>query len=165
MKTSKLIAGLRIRLHQIAFLGLVVLVLFTGSRWSKGSFEFIGSLLFSIGLCFVAVAIIGRMWCMLYIGGQKTKALATEGPYSLSRNPLYFLSLLGAVGIGMCTKTFTIPLLIFGCVFPVYRATIKTEEAKLAKLHGDIHVRYRCAVPQFFRSFVGSKSRMRNRLT
>lgn len=157
MTASKLITRLRIRLHQIAFAGVLVLMLLADSRWNTGALEIVGSLLFFVGLCLVAAAVLGRLWCMLYIGGQKTSTLVTEGPYSLSRNPLYFLSLLGAIGVGMCTKTFTIPLLIFACVFPVYHATIKTEEAKLARQHGDTHSRYCRAVPRFFPKFSAFK--------
>lgn len=157
MNANKFFAGLRIRLHQIAFLGTAVFVMLSGSRWNDGAFEIIGALLVFAGLCLVAVAMLGRLWCMLYIGGRKTDMLVTDGPYSLSRNPLYFFSLLGAVGIGLCTKTLTVPILLFVCVYPIYGATIRAEEANLAAVHAGAYARYRCAVPRFFPMLSGFK--------
>ena len=42
-----------------------------------------------IGIILIMVGIIGRTWCAMYIGGNKLNRLVTEGPYSLTRNPLY----------------------------------------------------------------------------
>ena len=46
------------------------------------------------GYLAIVVAIGLRLWCTLYIGGSKSRTLVTDGPYSVSRNPLYFASIL-----------------------------------------------------------------------
>lgn len=57
------------------------------------------TILFLLGLLLVGVATVGRLWCSLYISGHENSELITTGPYSLSRNPLYFFSLPGFAGI------------------------------------------------------------------
>ena len=47
------------------------------------------------GVLLIAIAILGRAWCTLYIGGRKAQELTDSGPYSLSRNPLYVFSFIG----------------------------------------------------------------------
>lgn len=53
------------------------------------------------GLLLIVLCFVGRLWCILYIGARKNEELVTVGPYSLCRNPLYFFSTVGAVGIGL----------------------------------------------------------------
>jgi hypothetical protein len=92
----------------------------------------------------------GRLWCSVYIAGYKTDKLITQGPYSMCRNPLYFFSLLGALGVGFATGTFLFPLLIliaFGWYYPF---VIKSEEAGLMKMHKSEFEIYVKKVPRFF---------------
>ncbi len=67
---------------------------------------------FSIGLILVAIGSIGRLWCMLYISGHKTKTLITTGPYSLCRNPLYCFSFIGTIGLGFSAESLVVTLLL-----------------------------------------------------
>lgn len=53
------------------------------------------------GMAMIAVAVLGRTWSSLYIGGRKNAELVQFGPYSLMRNPLYTFSFIGAAGIGL----------------------------------------------------------------
>ena len=84
----------------IGFLCLIaILWLATPTSWSI----FAGFLLMMAGMFF-------RAWSSGYI--NKDKELATEGPYSLSRNPLYFGSLILGSGIAVASNN-TITYLIF----------------------------------------------------
>ena len=98
----------------------------------------------------MGIASIGRLWCSLYIAGYKTERLVNQGPYSISRNPLYFFSLLGAIGVGLASETLLIPLLILIAFVVYYPFVIKSEEADLLKLHDKEYEIYLKEVPRFF---------------
>lgn len=138
----------RIACSRLFGYAILALLLVTGSRWQP--YPWLHSLWFLIGSILVAIAVVGRLWCSLYISGYKNDRLITEGPYSLSRNPLYLFSLLGALGVGFATKTLTIPILI-GLAFALYYpAVIRAEEAKLRALHPKRYESYARAVPRFW---------------
>ena len=59
------------------------------------------ALITNLGLLLIAVCIVGRTWCTLYIGGHKKRQLRTHGPYSVVRNPLYVFTIIGTAGIGV----------------------------------------------------------------
>jgi protein-S-isoprenylcysteine O-methyltransferase Ste14 len=65
-----------------------------------------------VGFCLVLFCLGGRMWSILYIGSRKNRELVTSGPYSVTRNPLYFASTIGAVGIGLIYGSVVIALLL-----------------------------------------------------
>ena len=50
--------------------------------------------LFAIGIALVGISSLGRMWCSLYIAGDKDESLMTQSPYSACRNPLYFFGMM-----------------------------------------------------------------------
>ncbi len=112
----------------------------------------LSALLFLFGLVLVGIATAGRLWCSLYISGYKNRELVTCGPYSLCRNPLYFFSFLGFVGIGFTTETFSVGLasiLIFAMAYP---AIIRHEEAFLMSKFGEAFAEYCSRTPRFFPS-------------
>lgn len=84
---------------------IVILWLATPDVWSICS----GFLLMMAGMFF-------RAWSSGYI--NKDKELATEGPYSLTRNPLYFGSLILGSGIAVASNN-----LITYLIFIVYYLT------------------------------------------
>jgi hypothetical protein len=76
--------------------------------------------------------------------------LVTEGPYSLTRNPLYFISLVGSAGVGLCTETFLLPtILIIGFAL-YYPDVIHKEEKILLELHHETYREYIVSTPRFF---------------
>ena len=139
----------RIVMTRVAAAVAAVALLSCKSHW-EGKNEMITLTLFVIGIVLVGIASLGRMWCSLYIAGYKDESLITQGPYSVCRNPLYFFSMLGAVGIGFCTETLIFPalfLLLFALYYPL---VIRSEEKRLHELFGDEFDRYRRRVPAFF---------------
>ena len=71
----------------------------------------------------------------------------------MCRNPLYFFSLIGAVGLGLVTETISIPL-IFLVVFSIYYPfVIRAEEKWLNQIHGAEFQRYCKEIPRFIPSF------------
>jgi hypothetical protein len=68
----------------------------------------------------------------------------------MCRNPLYFFSILGALGIGFASETLLIPLLIFIAFVIYYPSVIRSEEAGMMKLHKNEFAMYMQKVPCFF---------------
>ena len=110
----------------------------------------VSAALFLVGCVLVGIASLGRLWCSVYIAGYKTDHLVVVGPYSISRNPLYFFSLLGGFGVGLVTETFTIPLIILVMFALYYPFVIRHEENKLRNIYGDKYEAYFHSVPQFW---------------
>jgi protein-S-isoprenylcysteine O-methyltransferase Ste14 len=140
----------RILVSRLFIVAIVVLLLISKSRWEDSLWE---SIFFMAGAVLIGFAVTGRLWCSLYISGYKSNTLITEGPYSMSRNPLYFFSFLGAVGVGLATGTLTIPVCIILAFAFYYPMVIKAEQKKLAKIHGDAFSDYCKKTPAFFPSF------------
>ena len=105
------------------------------------------------GLGAIAICIVGRAWCSLYIGGRKKAEIVDLGPYSLSRNPLYVFSFFGAFGIGAQTGSLTIAVAFVVIAWLVFRATVKREEAWLAGAFGETYATYFARTPRFWPRF------------
>ena len=142
----------RLILSRIAAVFVLFFLFSTQSRWETKN-ETITFSLFCTGLIFVAIASLGRMWCSLYIAGYKDDKLVTEGPYSICRNPLYFFSMIGVLGVGCATETFTFPIVFILLFAFYYPFVIKSEERRLKKLFGVAFDEYTKRVPAFFPSF------------
>lgn len=122
-------------------------VLASSSKWRTVSV--VGDLLFMAGCVLVGIGVLGRLWCSLYVAGYKSQCLVTAGPYAMSRNPLYFSSLLGALGVGLATETLTIPLAVLVFFVAYYPWVIRGEEKRLLSLHGGDFESYRRRTPVF----------------
>src|SRR5580700_2503600 len=93
-----------------------------------------------IGVAIAALGELLRVWAVGY-SGVTTRAeivtaptLVTNGPYAITRNPLYVANAIVALGVG------------------VYAIIIPLEEAYLAGLYGQEYRRYLEAVPQLMPS-------------
>jgi protein-S-isoprenylcysteine O-methyltransferase Ste14 len=106
-----------------AFVGILclvaVLLLATPNTWSI----FIGFFFMMIGMFF-------RAWSSGYI--DKDRELATEGPYSLTRNPLYFGNLLLGSGIAIACNNW-ITYLICAVYYVFFFSFLITIERKRLK--------------------------------
>ncbi|WP_419655920.1 nickel-cobalt-cadmium resistance protein [Desulfosarcina variabilis str. Montpellier] len=124
----------------------------TQSLWETKN-EVLTVFLFFIGMILVGIASLGRMWCSLYIAGYKDDKLVVQGPYSICRNPLYFFSMIGTLGIGFATETLTFPILFILMFALYYPFVIKSEEKRLKQLFGASFEQYTQSVPAFFPKF------------
>lgn len=150
MSAKQLFERYRVGFSRFFLLILGLGLLFVGSKWEET--PLIGTILF-LGACIlVGIASLGRLWCALYISGYKDNTLVMVGPYSLCRNPLYFFSLLGAIGVALATKTITIPLIALVLFLIYYPLVIKSEELRLSAIHKERFESYRQTVPAFFPS-------------
>ncbi|MGK6314303.1 methyltransferase family protein [Neorhizobium sp. DT-125] len=98
----------------------------------------------------ILIAIAGRGWSLFYIGGRKNSELVTSGPYSMMRNPLYFFSLIGIVGVAAQTGS----LLSMGAItltaYLAFDMAMRGEEAYLASRYGQRFEEYRQAIPRLW---------------
>lgn len=147
-----LIEHLRIPVSRIAAAVGLFFLCSTTSYWDKQN-SMVAFVLFLIGMILVAIASLGRMWCSLYIAGYKDQKLITKGPYSLCRNPLYFFSMLGGIGVGFSTETLTFPLLLSVLFAIYYPFVIKSEEIRLERFFGHAFTDYKMKVPAFLPRF------------
>lgn len=108
----------------------------------------------------MAVTLLGefhQLWAASHL--RKDKQLATSGPYSHVRNPMYFgrfFVLLGLIlmiqGSNPATIVAKVPMLVVGYVliFTWYvRARVGREEGRLIKIFGDDYAHYCSEVPRF----------------
>jgi protein-S-isoprenylcysteine O-methyltransferase Ste14 len=103
----------------------------------------------SFGVFLMLACITGRCWCTLYIGGRKGAELVESGPYSISRNPLYFFTFLGSAGIGAQTGSLIVTAGFVFLTWLVFRMTVAREEAFLKGALGAPYARYLARVPRF----------------
>lgn len=103
-----------------------------------------------VGLLCVSAACLGRIWCSVFIAGRKDQELVTYGPYALCRHPLYALSLLGGLGIGLATLSLSLSLAGLAGLWWLMREASHTEERHLAARFGEIYEQYRQATPAFW---------------
>ncbi len=107
----------------------------------------------SIGLAMIGVCIVGRAWCSLYIGGRKKAEIVDRGPYSISRNPLYVFSFIGAFGMGAQTGSIILSFLFLLIAVVVFNATVKREEEWLGAYFGQTYADYMARTPRFWPDF------------
>lgn len=148
MAVKQLFERYRVEFSKAFLVVLGVGLLFVGSEWEKT--PLFGALLFLAAIALVGIGALGRLWCAIYISGYKDHTLVMAGPYALCRNPLYFFSMIGAVGVALATKTLSIPLvtlLLFAVYYPL---VIKSEESRLAEIHKETFAAYCKTTPAFF---------------
>jgi len=89
-----------------------------------------------------------RVWASGHI--EKTKALATGGPYAHCRNPLYVGSLLIALAVGVASASPWVVVAVAAYFLAFYPAVIKEEAAFLARTFPDDYPAWAQAVPAFW---------------
>jgi len=140
-------ANHRIAWSRALIVAVLLLVLFTSPPTVDPGW--IVELSEMLGFALLAAATLWRIWCHLFIAGRKNGELATDGPYSVVRNPLYLGNLLGVLGFGFAVEQ---PLLaaFLGLVFALfYPAVVAKEEGQLMRLFGERYAAYCAAVPRW----------------
>lgn len=130
----------------IGIVGVVAVAVLTRSAWGDGEFH---EGVEAFGLALIAICIVGRAWCSLYIGGRKKAEIVDRGPYSVSRNPLYVFSFIGAFGVGAQTGSVTLAALFLAVTVLVFWFTVQREEAWLSEAFGASYAAYVASTPRF----------------
>ena len=126
-------------------IGVVVFAV-TNSRYPSGGT--IHEMIEWVGIVLIVVCILGRTWASLYIGGRKNNELVTTGPYSVSRNPLYFFSIIGAAGVGAQVGSVVLALICGALALVVFVVVIQQEEQLLLRTFGKRYRAYIAKVPR-----------------
>ena len=89
----------------------------------------------------------------LYIGGRKSFDLVTEGPYSVTRNPIYLGTLLLTLLIGVWSQSGVFLLTIILVSTAYLALTVPAEEDGLQSRHGTAFRAYCKRVPRLVPNF------------
>jgi len=137
----------RLVIPKLLFLPMIVFALVSESAYVEHGFwdttwEVVAFLL-------LVVAAVGRLWTSAYISGRKNNELVTDGPYSLTRNPLYFFSSLGYMGAGLAFEKLSVAVAFVVLFLLLHWPTILYEERKLRSKFGEEYDQYARDVPRF----------------
>lgn len=101
-----------------------------------------------LGLPLAVLGEVLRLWASGHI--EKTKSLATGGPYAHSRNPLYVGSLLIAFGVAVAGASPWVVLAVAAYFLAFYPSVMREEAAFLAAKFPEEHTAWAAAVPLFW---------------
>lgn len=150
MKLYKFFEKIRIKLSKLLFVIVFVIIIFSQPLLENKTTII---LLNSLGYIVLTFSVLGRLWASAYLHGYKNKKLITTGPYSITRNPLYFFSFLGSLAIILVLKSGIIMAFFLITFLFIYPATIRAEERKLEKIFGKAYKDYKQEVPRFIPKF------------
>lgn len=145
------LARYRILASRVLIVASAVVLLFTRHSWDHGSLTDIS--LEAVGYTLLVAAAFIRLWCSLYIYGYKRKMLVTLGPYSVTRNPLYLGSLIGATGLGLASENLLFGALLLAFFVAYYPWVVLNEERELWQTFGAEYEQYCSVVPRFVPRF------------
>jgi protein-S-isoprenylcysteine O-methyltransferase Ste14 len=150
-KKRSVFERLRKPASRLAAVAIVALAVFAPPKYHNSVTE---ELIFEMpGFILLMLAALGRIWCGVYIAGRKDRVLCTDGPYSLTRNPLYFFSFLGVAGFFYALHNLPVLALAVLLFLGYYHFVIKSEERRLSVLFGDDYSQYIQSTPRFFPAF------------
>ncbi len=136
----------RLRATFAIYLALIAATTVVGPTEAPPVFQYVANVL---GFTLVTLACLGRIWCSVFIAGHKDETLVTSGPYSACRHPLYALSIVGALGLGITSKSLLLCLLVVGLITALLVYAASCEEQFLAD-----------SFPEDFRSYVATTPNM-----
>lgn len=104
-----------------------------------------------LGVPFVAVGLILNIWAGGLFRRRRTtfdpfaqsRLLVRDGPFLLSRNPMYLGMVLAAIGVAMLLGTLTPFIVVAGLAWSLQARFIVVEEALLEETFGDDYRDYR----------------------
>lgn len=142
---------LRITILRLTFLAILPLILFSESAWLHP--EWLFDTLEVTGIFLVIIAVLGRFWSILYIGGRKNSMVMQDGPYSVCRHPLYLFSTIGTIGLGLMLGSLILTALLGALTFTILSMTAANEEKFLRSEFGPAYDAYAAKTPRILPNF------------
>jgi protein-S-isoprenylcysteine O-methyltransferase Ste14 len=136
----------RLRLTALLLAGLLLLVAVSQRTAATG---LAGQVVQLLGFACVACAALGRTWCSVFIAGYKDTLLVRSGPYAAVRHPLYALSMLAMLGLGLASRSVAITVGLLLVFAAIYRAASSVEDGRLRAEHGAAFDGYAAEVNAF----------------
>lgn len=134
----------RLRATFAIYIGLVAATAVWGpSQLGAGAYYSTGI----AGFLCVALACLGRLWSSVFIAGHKDVSLVTTGPYARLRHPLYACSILGALGLGLTSRSVLLCAIVVVLIAALVVYAAACEEQFLAEQFPDEFQAYAAAVP------------------
>jgi protein-S-isoprenylcysteine O-methyltransferase Ste14 len=137
------------RLTLAALLALILVVLLFGQSIFPPE-TVVHEAIEMVGIVLIVIGIAGRLWSTLYIGGKKSVSVVADGPYSITRNPLYVFSSIAAVGVGAQMGSITAAVGFGVACAAAFHVVILREEKFLSASLGTDYSAYVARVPRFF---------------
>lgn len=109
---------------RVALLACLPLMLLGVPVWGA----LIGQTLNVLGTLLLIAGMLYRFWAILYIGGRKNRIVVQDGPYSMSRHPLYFGTTVSAFGFGLMLGSLLLAVLFGVLALTILSATAAREE-------------------------------------
>ena len=136
----------RLRTTFAIFLALVAATAIVGPGAVPPTWYYISGVL---GFLCVALACLGRIWASVFIAGHKDVELVTTGAYARCRHPLYSCSILGALGLGLTTRSVLLCVIVVVLIAALVIYAASCEEQFLAD-----------AFPEEFKAYVAATPNM-----
>lgn len=146
---------LRERGRHTRWFALAIFLLYAGGVPVISAHPTAERLLVALGSLLIVAGGLLRVFCALFIGGWKNQRLTAAGPYALVRNPLYVGSLIAVFGVGLCTGSATVTVLLWVCVALYYDRTVRREEGFLVQQFGAPYRDYLAQVPRWIPRWPG----------
>src|ERR1700688_2237459 len=104
-----------------------------------------------------SIVVLPGLWIRALASGhvRKNEALATSGPYSYTRNPLYLGSLLIGISFAVAARSWWVGVLLVAMFFAIYLPVIRDEEAFLRQKFPEFED-YARRVPRMFPRIIRS---------
>ncbi|MEZ5814289.1 MAG: isoprenylcysteine carboxylmethyltransferase family protein [Alphaproteobacteria bacterium] len=96
-----------------------------------------------VGSILVGLCAMGRLYTSVFLGGYKNHTLITHGIYAVLRNPLYFFSLLGIIGVALMSNHVSIMIGLPLFFLFLYFGLIRREQAFLQTTFGSKYENYK----------------------
>jgi protein-S-isoprenylcysteine O-methyltransferase Ste14 len=139
------------RLRQTLF-AYGLLVILTAFNRPTAAAQAGAAVLSILALLAVSASVLGRIWCSVFIAGRKDRELVSTGPYALCRHPLYGLSMLAGLGLGLACGSWILTAALLAFLTWQFLRAVHSEEALLLQLHGAEFRRYAETTPRFWPS-------------
>ncbi len=150
MKSAESASLARYQAARRAVLAVIVAIAFTALLFGASAHdELTHEYIEMLGLVLILAGIGGRLWATLYIGGRKSAMVVSTGPYSITRNPLYFFSSIAAAGVGAQTGSYVVACLSLVLCAAFFHLVARREEQFLSTKLGDEYLSYLQRVPRF----------------